>query len=138
FYDALIQFEKGPEGLRNVYPDLLGKVDVGREAKRASQIQFASEAPPELLHLSRPNTERLLLNAEKRLSAGDPQGAQKLAQQALDENREDPGRALSTLAQEGTMHRDMQGARNYFERATEVAQEPKADAWCHIYLGTLL
>ncbi|PYX58191.1 MAG: hypothetical protein DMG73_11035 [Acidobacteria bacterium] len=137
FYDALIQFEKGPEGLRNVYPDLLGKVDVGREAKRASQIQFASEAPPELLHLSRPNTERLLLNAEKRLSAGDPQGAQKLAQQALDENREDPGRALFILAQVATMNRDMQGARNYFERALEVAQEPKVVAWSHIYLGRI-
>jgi len=137
FYDALIQFEKGPEGLRNVYPDLLGKVDVGRESKRASQIQFASEAPPELLHLSRPNTERLLLNAEKRLSAGDPQGAQKLAQQALDENREDPGRALFILAQVATMNRDMQGARNYFERALEVAQEPKVVAWSHIYLGRI-
>jgi len=137
FYDALIQFEKGPEGLRNVYPDLLGKVDVGRESKRASQIQFASEAPPELLHLSRPNTERLLLNAEKRLSAGDPQGAQKLAQQALDENREDPGRALFILAQVATMNRDMHGARNYFERALEVAQEPKVVAWSHIYLGRI-
>jgi len=137
FYDALIQFEKGPEGLRNVYPDLLGKVDVGREAKRASQIQFASEAPPELLHLSRPNTERLLLNAEKRLSAGAPQGAQKLAQQALDENREDPGRALFILAHVATMNRDMQGARNYFERALEVAQEPKVVAWSHIYLGRI-
>ncbi len=137
FYDALIRFEKDPEGLRNVYPDLLGNIDVGRESKRASQIQFATEAAPELLHLSRPNNELLLLNAEKRLSAGDPQGAQKLAQQALDENREDPGRALFILAQVATMNRDMQGARNYFERALEVAQEPKVVAWSHIYLGRI-
>lgn len=137
FYDALIRFEKDPEGLRNVYPELLGNIDVGRESKRASQIQFAGEATPELLHLSRPSNELLLLNADKRLSAGDPQGAQKLAQQALDENREDPGRALFILAEVATMNRDMQGARNYFERALEVAQEPKVVAWSHIYLGRI-
>ena len=31
----------------------------------------------------------------------------------------------------------MQGARNYFERALEVAQEPKVVAWSHIYLGRI-
>ena len=137
FYDALAQFERDPAGLRNAYPDLLGKIDVGREMKRASQIQFASQASPELLHLSRPNDTHLLLTAEKRLSAGDLEGAQKLAQQALDENREDAGRALFILAQVATMNRDMQGARNYFERALEVAQEPKVIAWSHIYLGRI-
>ena len=137
FYDALAQFERDPAGLRNAYPDLLGKIDVGREMKRASQIQFASQASPELLHLSRPNDTHLLLTAEKRLSAGDLESAQKLAQQALDENREDAGRALFILAQVATMNRDIQGARNYFERALEVAQEPKVIAWSHIYLGRI-
>ncbi|PYX38062.1 MAG: hypothetical protein DMG75_05010 [Acidobacteria bacterium] len=41
------------------------------------------------------------------------------------------------LAQVATMNRDMQGARNYFERALEVAQEPKVVAWSHIYLGRI-
>ncbi len=85
----------------------------------------------------RPNDTHLLLTAEKRLSAGDLESAQKLAQQALDENREDAGRALFILAQVATMNRDMQGARNYFERALEVAQEPKVIAWSHIYLGRI-
>ncbi len=31
----------------------------------------------------------------------------------------------------------MQGARNYFERALEVAHEPKVVAWSHIYLGRI-
>ena len=136
FYEAFAQFEKDPAGLRNAYGEMLEKIDLKAETKRASQIEFAERASPELLHVTRPN-EHLLQNAEKQLSAGDVETAQKLAQQALDENREDQGRALFILAQTATMNRDMQGARTYFERALAVAQEPKVIAWSHIYLGRI-
>ena len=137
FYDALAKFERDPVGMRNAYADMLGAIDIGREMKRASQIQFAGEAAPELLHLARPRDERLLLNAERRLSAGDPETAQKLAQQALDQEEGDPGRALFILAQVATANRDMEGARTYFERALQMAREPKVIAWSHIYLGRI-
>jgi hypothetical protein len=137
FYEALVQFEKDPAGIRNVFGDLLGSIDVGKEQKRAAQVQFASSAESELLHLSRPIEGKLLLTAEQRLSAGDSATAQKLAQEALDEKSEDAGRALFILAQVATMNRDMDGARNYFQRALEVASEPKVVAWSHIYLGRI-
>ena len=137
FYDALLQFEKDPAGLRNAYGDLVSSIDLGKEQRRTRQIQFASTADPELLHLSRPVGGKLLIAAEQRLSAGDTASAQKLAQQALQENIEDQGRALFILAQVATMNRDMQGARSYFQRALEVAQEPKVVAWSHIYLGRI-
>ncbi len=137
FYEALGKFEKDPASMRNVYADLLGSIDVGKEMKRASLIQFASEAAPELLHLARPRNEHLLLNAERRLAAGDPETAQKLAQQALDEQEEDSGRALFILAEVATQNRDMEGARTYFERALQNAHEPKVIAWSHIYLGRI-
>ncbi len=35
------------------------------------------------------------------------------------------------------MNRDMQGARNYFQQALDVAREPKVVAWSHIYLGRI-
>src|SRR5229473_1412514 len=137
FYEALGKFEKDPASMRNVYADLLSSIDVGKEMKRASVIQFASEAAPELLHLARPRNEHLLLNAERRLAAGDPETAQKLAQQALDEQEEDSGRALFILAEVATQNRDMEGARTYFERALKNAHEPKVIAWSHIYLGRI-
>ena len=87
--------------------------------------------------MSSPAQGKLLVTAEQRLSVGDSGTAQKLAQQALDEKAEDPGRALFILAQVATMNRDMQGARTYFQRALEVAQEPKVVAWSHIYLGRI-
>ena len=137
FYDALVKFEKDPVGFRDAYGDILNAIDVHGEMKRASSIEFASQASPDVLYLPRKGPEQLLLTAEKRLSAGDPGSAQKLAQQALDEQREDPGRALFILAQVATMKRDMEGARDYFQRALGVAKEPKVVAWSHIYLGRI-
>ncbi len=137
FYETMVQFEKDPEGLRNAFARMLLNIDVGKEAKRVAEIQFANKADTELLHLSRPMEGKLLVTAEQRLSAGDAEGAQKLAQQALDEKSEDSGRALFILAEVATANRDMEGARNYFTRALEVAREPKVVAWSHIYLGRI-
>ena len=137
FYDALVKFEKDPAGMRNAYQGMLAGIDVGREMKRASQIQYAGQAAPELLHLTRPRNENLLLTAERRLSAGDPETAQKLAQQALDEEQGDAGRALFILAQVASANRDIEGAKSYFERALQMAHEPKVIAWSHIYLGRI-
>jgi hypothetical protein len=137
FYDALIKFERNPAGLRIAYSDLINGIDVHKEQKNAAQIKFAGNADPELLHLSRPTDVKLLVSAEQRLSSGDPEAAKKLAQQALDEKREDPGRAYFILAQASAMSRDMPGARNYFQQALNVAHEPKVVAWSHIYLGRI-
>jgi tetratricopeptide (TPR) repeat protein len=137
FYDALGKFDKDPTGMRNAYADLVGSIEVGKEKKRASLIEFSGEAAPELLHLAGPHSEHLLLNAERRLAAGDPETAQKLAQQALDEQEEDSGRALFILAEVATANRDIDGARTYFEKALQAAHEPKVIAWSHIYLGRI-
>lgn len=137
FYDALSHFEKDPAGLSNAYTDMLAGIDVGREQKQASQVQFAARADTEVLGSARPQEGKLLITAEQRLSAGDAETAQKLAQEALEEKSEDAGRALFILAEVATMNRDMEGARNYFQRALDVAQEPKVVAWSHIYLGRI-
>jgi tetratricopeptide (TPR) repeat protein len=137
FYETLLQFEKSPTGLRNAYGEIVRNIDLHKEQKRAAQVQFASKADPELLHQSRPVQAKLLAAAEQRLSAGDAEGARKLAQEALDTKSGDPGRALFILAQVATMSRDMQGARQYFEQALGLAHEPKVVAWSHIYLGRI-
>jgi tetratricopeptide (TPR) repeat protein len=137
FYDALFKFEKDPEGMRNAYTDLVGQIEIGKERKRASLIQFSGEAAPELLHLASRKNGNLLVNAERRLAAGDPDTAKKLAQQALDDQEEDSGRALFILAEIATADRDMDGARTYFQRALATAHEPKVIGWSHIYLGRI-
>ena len=137
FYEALPGFEKDPAGLRTAYGEMLEHIDVGKEEKRASQVQFATIADPELLHLSRPVENKTLILAEERLRAGDKEAAQHLAQQVLDEKTEDQGRALFILAEVAASDSNMDGARTYFERALEVAREPKVVAWSHIYLARI-
>jgi tetratricopeptide (TPR) repeat protein len=136
FYDAMGKFDKGPVGLRDAYPDLVGRIDVKQEMRRAAQIQFASVAAPELLRMTHSQSDNVVLKAERRLATGDLEGAKKLAQQALD-GQEDSGRALFILAQVATANRDIDGARTYFEKALETAREPKVIAWSHIYLGRI-
>ena len=137
FYDALGPFEKDPAGIRNAYPDMLAGIEVGKERKRAAEVQFASQASPELLHLSRRSDSNLLQTAEKRLSAGDLKTAQELAEQALQEHTGDQGRALFIMAQVATANKDMDGAQGYFEKAIKAAAEPKVIAWSHVYLGRI-
>ncbi|HEX4488186.1 MAG TPA: hypothetical protein VH088_18050 [Terriglobales bacterium] len=137
FYDSLTDFEKQDAGLRNVFGDMLSHIDVGRETKQAGLIHYAEKADPEVVRLARPAPNKTLQSAEQHLADGDKEGAQKLAQQALDQKTGDSGRALFILAQVAAATSNMDGARTYFEQALQVAQEPRVVAWSHIYLGRI-
>lgn len=136
FYEKLIPFEKDNVGFKNALPAMITGIDARKEAKQASQIEFASESDPEILHLARPKEGKLLTTAEQRLSAGDAATAEKLAKEALAEKHEDAGRALFILAQI-SLNKDIDGARDYFEKALQATSEPKVVAWSHIYLGRI-
>ena len=138
FYTALLAFEKDPAGLRAAYGDILDKIDLRQEQKAASEIQYASVTAPELVQLSRLEDRRMLPTAEKRLAAGDPKGAQELAQQALDKKIGDPGRALFILAEVAVANKDREGALENFQKAIATTKDPKVVGWSHVYLGRIL
>jgi len=159
FYDALEKFEKDPAGIRETYGDWLYGIDVGREKKRADAVVFTSlaagasslapggsstsapeggrQAASEVVRASKSHRAQLLDLAEQRLASSDAVGAQRLAQQVLDQQIEDPARALFILARAAILNRDMSGARTYLERTLAVAREPRTIAWSHIYLGRI-
>jgi hypothetical protein len=138
FYDAMAAFEKDPAGIRGVYSDLLDNVDLRKEGKAAAEVQFASAASPELVRLSRPEERRMLVTAEKRLAAGDPKGAQELAQAALDKKIGDQGRALFILAEVAVANKNRDGAQDNFQKAIAASQDPTVLGWSHVYLGRIL
>jgi len=138
FYNALVAFEKDPAGIRAAYSGILDGVEVKREERAASEVKFAGAATPELLQLSRLEDRQILMNAEKRLAAGDTKGAQELAQQALNRKIGDQGRALFILAEAAVANKDMAGARDNFQKAIEAGKDPKVVAWSHVYLGRIL
>jgi tetratricopeptide (TPR) repeat protein len=138
FYDAVVAFEKDPTGIRGAYGDFIANLDLGKEQKAAAAVQFASATSPELVQLSRPEDRRMLITAEKRLTAGDPKGAQELAQQALDRKIGDQGRALFILAEVAVANRNRDGAQDNFQKAIAATQDPKVVGWSHVYLGRIL
>jgi Domain of unknown function (DUF4932) len=138
FYNAAMAFEKDPAGIRGAYGGFLDNVDLKKEQKAAAEIQFASAASPELVRLSRPEERRLLVTAEKRLAAGDPKGAQELAQQALDKKIGDQGRALFILAEVAVANKNRDGAQDNFQKAIAASKDPTVLGWSHVYLGRIL
>jgi tetratricopeptide (TPR) repeat protein len=90
------------------------------------------------VQLSRPEERRMLLSAEKRLAAGDPKGAQELAQQAMDKKIGDQGRALFILAEIAVANKNRDGAQDNFQKAIEATKDPKVVGWSHVYLGRIL
>jgi len=138
FYDAVVAFEKDPAGIRGAYSGMLEGVDLKKEEKAAAEVHFANRTSPELVQLSRPEERRMLLTAEKRLAAGDPKGAQELAQQALDKKIGDQGRALFILAEVAVANKNRDGAQDNFQKAIEATKDPKVVGWSHVYLGRIL
>ncbi len=135
FEQRLAEFEKEPSSLKDTYGGWLFQIDVEKERKRANETQFASAAEPEGMQ-NQPRAN-LLQEAEQRLASGDIKRAQELAQQALEQKREDPARALFILARVSTQNKDMKAARSYFERTLEIARDARLVAWSHIYLGRI-
>jgi len=138
FYNAIVAFEKDPAGLRTAYSDILDAIDIKQQQKAVTELQFAKNTAPELVQLSRMEDRRMLTTAEKRLSAGDPKGAQELAQQALERKIGDEGRALFILAQVAVANKNPDGAADNFRKAIQASKDPKVVAWSHVYLGRML
>jgi tetratricopeptide (TPR) repeat protein len=138
FYTSMLAFEKDPAGLRASYSDMLDNMDLRAQQKAASEIQYAPVSAPELVQLSRLEDRRMLSTAEKRLAAGDPKGAQELAQQALDKKIGDPGRALFILAEVAVANKNREGALENFQKAIQETKDLKVVGWSHVYIGRIL
>ena len=127
FYTALLTFEKDPAGrdADRVFGHL-EDIDVKAQEKAANEVQYrARSSAPELVQLSRLEDRRMLVTAEKRLEAGDPKGAQELAQQALDKKIGDPGRALFILAQVAVANKNRDGAWRISRRRSRRRKIPR-------------
>lgn len=136
FYEKLVAFEKDPAGLQDAYADWIYYVDIGRERRRASDIQFATKAAPDVVRASKPKTDSLD-EAEKFFTTGHLDQAKQLAEQTKDSGQGDRARALFLLARISTQERDWESARNYFEETIKTSTEPRVTAWSHIYLGRI-
>ena len=137
FYEQLRGFEKESNGLQAAFPDWLHNMDVDHEMKLARETAFAPEAKPEVMQAAKPASQDNVVLAERELTEGNVEGAEKLAREALAAN-ENPARAYFVLAQAASLSGNMQGAQENFEKALGATKDPRVAAWSHIYLGRIL
>ncbi|HET9099077.1 MAG TPA: hypothetical protein VFN62_01710, partial [Acidobacteriaceae bacterium] len=72
-----------------------------------------------------------------KLVAGDTAAAATLAQKALDQHTNDPGRAYFILARANIMSGKMDAAVQDLNAAVKESHDLRTISWSHIYLGRL-
>ena len=137
FYDQLKEFEKESIGLKDAFPNWLHDIDVDKVEKQAREIQFASQATPDVMQANAEKPERKIDQAERALASGNPAGAVQLAQEALAAN-EDPGRCYFVLARAASLSGKHAGREGRFREGRAQTKDPRVAAWSHIYLGRIL
>jgi tetratricopeptide (TPR) repeat protein len=137
FNERLAQFEKDPESLDDSFGLWLHDIDVGKEKKKANDIQFVAASSPDVLSTKKQTKVLPLDEAEKRLQTGDVEGAKQIATQVLKDKTDDPGRADFVLAQAATQSKNFDEARQYFEDAVKNTSSARVLAWANVYLGRM-
>jgi tetratricopeptide (TPR) repeat protein len=137
FNEQLANFEKQPEPLQDAFGGWLRDIDVGHERKRANDLVFVNTSAPDVLSSSKQNKTSPLDDAERRLQAGDMDGAREIASQVLKDKNDDVGRAMFVLAQVATHNKSFDEARQYFEDAVKNTNSARVLAWSNVYLGRM-
>jgi tetratricopeptide (TPR) repeat protein len=137
FYQKLIQFEKEPDGLKEVIGEMVYGMDVEQETHRARDIDFLPVGDSDVFEHARAHLSGLDL-AESKLAEGDAAAAAELAQKAIANHIADPGRAHYILAMAMVKSGKAQEAETAFQQTLTESAEPRLLAWSHIYLGRML
>ena len=75
--------------------------------------------------------------AEESLIAGDPKGAQEIAENALTSGSGDQARAAFILARASSLQGRMQEAIDNFQKTLQLGKDARMLAWSHIYLARI-
>ncbi len=137
FYDALVKFETEPTSMKTAFPDFLYYMDIGKEMKRASQIEFSTNGHAEVVKGKIVEQEDPLDVAQQKLSTGDLEAAQKIADEAAGKKDDETPRANFILGEIATLQKDKDAAISHFEEALRTSKDPEVIAWSHIYLGRI-
>ena len=136
FYQQLHDFPSQHNTLQDVVGEMIYGMNVDIEKRRVEDIVFASHTDQDVMEPVAPQSA-MLDEGEKKLIAGDVAGAAALAQQALAEHTENPGRAEFLLARADIMTGKMEPAEQAFTQAAKISHSLRTIAWSHIYLGRL-
>ena len=148
FYGALIEYEKGDEGLRDGFLSMVRNIQLKTEQARFQETFHKIPVPqktvvraevPEPPPAPPSNPVRdLLKEAEAAFNSGNTDKAHAAFERVLSDFDRDNGAALYGLGLIASKKGDSEQAEQYFERAvrSETA-EPAMKVWAYIYLARI-
>jgi len=139
FYEEFADFEKGEIGFQDSFAPMLTNLNLtlGREQRRAREVVFAKQGSPDLVRATIRPVADSLDAAEESLIAGDPKGAQEIAENALTSGSGDQARAAFILARASSLQGRMQEAIDNFQKTLQLGKDARMLAWSHIYLARI-
>ena len=146
FAERLPVYEKQEQAMAFYYPDLVGAIDVVKEDKRLSNVEFnreetvrvvksAPQPPPPPLT----GAAKTLEEAEQTYTARDLDTAKKLYLEVLQQTDSQPMHAAVYygLARVAVLQQDPETAEKLFQKTLELQPEEQVKAWALVYLGRL-
>jgi tetratricopeptide (TPR) repeat protein len=146
FAEQLVAYEKQEQALRLYFPDMVAAIDLSKEERRLSNVDFLRSVPVKLAKAPPPPPPPVLTGARKTLEDAEAlyldrklEPAKQAYLKALEQTDDKPlhARAFYGLARIAALQRDPGMAEKMFERALELNPEPEVRAWSYVYLGRL-
>jgi len=143
FYEQLGLYQKQEASMAEYYLELLGSIDLAKEERRLSQVEFSTQkrvgnaapAPAPALQ----GAAKTLEQAEDLYAARELDRAKQMFLAVLEQTAEKPlhASAYYGLARIAALEKDPATAERLFLKALDNDPGPQVKAWCLVYLGRL-
>lgn len=146
FGEVLPAYEKQESSMQLYYKEMIQAIDVVKEDKRLTGIEFAKSAaarpavPVAAVPPPAPTgAAKTLQDAESAYSARDLERAKRLFLQILEQtdNKAMHASAYYGLGRAALLEKDLDAAERLFQKSLDCEPEPFDKAWDHVYLGRL-
>ena len=146
FFESLPAYEKQEAAMRLYLPDMLDAVDLKKEDKRLSQIQFAATAAVKTVQAAASPAQPAPGPIQQALEAADKQYGSRELEKAREEylklvrQTDDKGvhaRAYYGLARVAALRNEPELAEQLFRKTLELTPDPHTHSWTEVYLGRL-
>ncbi len=147
FAEQLTVYEKQREAMRIFFPEMIKGINVFREDKRLSNVQFderphvrAAKMVEARRTVSEPSpADKALDEADRLYSNKDYDHARESYLRLLEQSSEKSvhARAYYGLARIAVLKNDPEMGERLFQKVLESSPDPWTMAWTHVYLGRL-
>lgn len=146
FSEALAKYEAQEASLRLYYPEMIDAIDVKKEDKRLTTVDFLKDRPVKTVTVVAKEEKveltgvfKTLDDAETLYRAAKLEPSRDLFLRALQETADQPlhAKAYYGLGRVAARQANLELAEKMFTKVLELSPDPQTKAWTHVYLGNL-